>query len=137
MGHVRRFGGLLALTLASLAGVVTAQVPLTQRPGGASPASRIAGDWHSTAPVLIPASRPPLPHGAADLGDSSGGTRLDRMLLLLEPSATQQRALDAELANQLDSKSAEYHHWLTAATFADLYANSATDVRAVVAWLQS
>jgi subtilase family serine protease len=59
------------------------------------------------------------------------------MLLLLEPSAAQQRALDAELANQLDSKSAEYHHWLTAAAFADLYANSATDVGAVVAWLQS
>jgi subtilase family serine protease len=143
MVHGQRFGWSLALLAASLVGVVTAQAPPSptkegaQSQAGVPSGSRLAGDWHSTAPMLIPASKPPLPQGAADLGEASGGTRLDRMLLLLEPSAVQQRALDAELTNQLDSKSAEYHHWLTPAAFADLYANAAPDVASVVAWLQS
>jgi subtilase family serine protease len=59
------------------------------------------------------------------------------MLLLLEPSAAQQQALTAELANQQNTASPEYHHWLTPAAFAAAYANSSSDVAAVVAWLQS
>jgi hypothetical protein len=59
------------------------------------------------------------------------------MLLLLEPSTAQRRALDAKLADQLDPKSSEYHHWLTPAAFADGYSNSLADVGAIVSWLQS
>ena len=71
------------------------------------------------------------------LGEAPAGSRLDRMLLLLEPSPRQKQALDTELANQQNPKSAEYHHWLTPSQFADTYANSANDVAAVVSWLQS
>ncbi len=62
---------------------------------------------------------------------------MDRMLLLLEPSAAQKQALDQELVDQQSVKSPQYHHWLTPAEFAEKYANSAADVTAVVAWLQS
>jgi hypothetical protein len=58
-------------------------------------------------------------------------------MLLLEPSPAQRQALDAELQNQQTSASPEYHHWLTPSAFADRYANSASDVAAVVAWLQA
>jgi hypothetical protein len=102
-----------------------------------NPPSRLAGDWHSSATVVIPNSQPPAPNESADLGPASAGTRLDRMLLLLEPSAAQRQALDAELANQLDPKSSEFHHWLTAAAYGDAYANSLSDAGAVVSWLQS
>lgn len=136
MGHGQRFGGLLALTMASLVGVMTAPV-LAESAVGASARPRIAGDWHLGMRTEIPASKPPLPHGSADLGEASGGVRLERLLLLLEPSAAQKQALDMELVNQLDPKSKHYHRWLTASEYADAFANSATDVAAVVAWLQS
>ena len=102
-----------------------------------TPASRLAGDWRSAAAVTIPASRPPLSSSATDMGAALPSARLERMLLLLEPSPAQQQALIAEIGNQQNPASPEYHHWLTPAAFADAYANSATDVAAVVAWLQS
>jgi subtilase family serine protease len=59
------------------------------------------------------------------------------MLLLLAPSAAQQQALTAELANLQNPSSPSYHQWLTPAAFAASYANSASDVAQVSAWLQS
>ena len=59
------------------------------------------------------------------------------MLLLLEPSTAQRQALDAELADQQNAKSSEYHHWLTPSRFAEDYANSQSDVAGVAAWLES
>lgn len=59
------------------------------------------------------------------------------MLLLLESSAAQKQALDAELANQQNPPSAEYHHWLTPSQFADTYANTASDIAAIASWLES
>jgi len=101
------------------------------------PATRLAGDWRSTAMVTIPARRPPLPPTATDLGAASSGVRLERMLLLLDPSPNLQQALIAEIENQQNSASPEYHHWLTPAAFADTYANSGADLAALVSWLQS
>lgn len=65
------------------------------------------------------------------------GTRLERMLLLLDPSAGRQQALVTELQNQQNPRSPEFHHWLTPAAFAAAYGNSLADVSEVCAWLQS
>jgi hypothetical protein len=99
--------------------------------------SRLAGDWQTSSPVVLPMSLPPLAQDATDLGIAPSQTRLERMLLLLEPSKAQADALDRKLGNQENSASADYHRWLTAGEFAAAYANSAGDVAAVVAWLQS
>ena len=99
--------------------------------------SRLNGDWRSSPRVVIGGGTPALPQGASGLGAAPAGARLDRMLLLLEPSSAQKAALDAELANQQNPKSAEFHHWLTPQQFAEAYANSAADVAAVVSWLES
>lgn len=147
MGYVRRVGGSLALVLTLLMGAAMGESPASgtavstpgvyAAQGSATPGSRLAGDWRSSPSVVIAGSEPPSFQGSADLGRAPAGTRLDRMLLLLEPSNTQRHALDAELASQLDPKSSEYHSWLTAGAFADAYANSISDVGAIVAWLQS
>jgi len=102
-----------------------------------SPASRIAGDWSASAPVLLPAAMPPAPPEALDLGLAPGGLRLERMLLLLEPSAAQRQSLDAELTSLQTPGSCAYHHWLTPGQFADAFSNSAADVNAVADWLRS
>ncbi len=96
----------------------------------------MVGDWHGSPLVVIGARKPVLPQGASDLGPAPREARADRVVLLLEPSAAQQQALDAELKNQQDPKSSEYHRWVTSSQFADLYANSASDVDAVAAWLR-
>ena len=57
------------------------------------------------------------------------------MLLLLEPSAAQQKALDALLQAQQTRSNCAYHQWLTPAQFADSFANSAADAAAIAAWL--
>jgi hypothetical protein len=85
--------------------------------------------------VAIPASRPPISLNAQ--GHAPAGMKLDRMLLLLSPSAAQQQALATELGNLENSSSPHYHQWLTPTAFAASYANSATDVAAVSAWLES
>ena len=59
------------------------------------------------------------------------------MLLLLASSAAQNQALDAELANLQNPASSQYHRWLTPSAFGDAYSNSAADVSAISAWLES
>lgn len=151
MVHKKWLVGSLALLLASFAAPAPAQAPLpaaaarpgrigTPVPGSQSadaPVSRLAGDWRSSTFVTLLNNKPPVPQNAKDAGPAPSETRLERMLLLLEPSAAQRQALDAELSNQQTATSPEYHHWLTPAVFANAYANSVADVAAVASWLRS
>ncbi len=150
MAHKRSFGLPLALILflspgAFIPAVAVAQTPVYQTVGNGlnvgTTTSRLGGEWSSTPAVAIPASKPPAPPAfsipVVNLGEALPGTRLERMLLLLEPSLAQQQALATELESQQNSASPEYHHWLTPAEFATAYANTSSDVAAVSDWLQS
>ena len=103
--------------------------------------SRLAGDWRSAHIVTLPGSQPPQspsdPPTNLQPTIAPPNARLDRMILLLAPSPTQQKALQAELAAQLNPASSEYHKWLTPSAFANAYSNSQADVAAVALWLQS
>lgn len=132
MGHKKSFGLSLALLLLFSLGISNSIEAYAQ-----ATASRLAGDWRASAPAALSAGKPLLSQATSDLGAAPSSTRLERMLLLLDPSADQQQALTAELASQQNPASPEYHHWLTPAAFASSYANSAADVAAVSAWLQS
>lgn len=104
--------------------------------------SRVAGNWSSSAPVALAAARPPLSFpnlsiSGIDEGAAPASENLSRMVLLLAPSAAQQQALAAEITSLQNPSSPNYHQWLTPAAFASAYANSDSDVAAVVAWLQS
>ena len=59
------------------------------------------------------------------------------MLLLLAPSAAQEKALDALLTAQITPGSASYRQWLTPAQFAERFAVSAEDAAQVSAWLEA
>ena len=62
---------------------------------------------------------------------------MERMQLVLKRSAEQDRALQAFMAEQIDPKSADYHHWLEPEAFGRLYGPSDSDVAAVTNWLQN
>ena len=126
MAQRHRFGGGLALLAATLVGV-SASAALAQK---------AAGDGRPGSSLVI-GTKPQVPHGDTVVGAAPAAAHLERLLLLLEPSAAQHKALDAELKDQQDPSSPQYHHWLTASEFADAYANSASDTAAIVSWLKS
>ncbi len=74
---------------------------------------------------------------AVDLGAVPGDLRMEHMLIQLRRSAAAQQALEAYLSRQQDPHSPDYHHWLTAAQFAQAYGAAQSDADAVSAWLRS
>lgn len=143
MGQFNRFG--LPLVVAAVMSAVAFAQPATNtvtpacaaRQGEKAAAVRIATDWRSSPPVLVTGNAKASVGLGDDLGVAPAGIKLSRMLLVLEPSPTQQQALDTFLADQQHSGSCAYHRWLTPSQFADAFANSAADVNAVVAWLEN
>ena len=64
-------------------------------------------------------------------------TRLERMVLLLQPDADQQKALDALTQAQQEPDSASYHQWLSPEEYGSRFGASPADLAKVIAWLQS
>ena len=142
MAQKRASGLPLAMVLMASLGLSGATAGIAQNSSSdtqapPAPLSRLAAEWRTSEPALLAANKPLLNPDAVNLGTPPPVTRLDRMLLLLSPSAAQQQALVNELENQQNPASPVYHHWLTPPAFAAAYANSLADVAAISAWLQS
>ena len=139
MANTRRFrlpSALLVVILTAAAQATAgAQAPCPSSPAQPQAGSRLAGDWHSSAAEPLAAGKLPALSAGLDLGIAPGNIHLDRMLLLLKPSPAQQDALDAFLQSQQTRGDCAYRQWLTPAQFADRFANSASDVSAIAAWL--
>lgn len=101
------------------------------------PANRITAVIDDRIRVVRSGNRHPLARAEYDLGVASPQHRLDRMMLVLQPDGTQQKALDDLLAAQQDPESPQYHQWLTPETFGSLFGVSAHDIDQVVNWLSS
>jgi subtilase family serine protease len=79
----------------------------------------------------------PLARAEFDQGLVNPQLPMERMTLLLKRSAEQEAELEAFMARQLDSRSADFHHWLEPSEFGQLYGPSEADVAAVTSWLQN
>jgi subtilase family serine protease len=90
---------------------------------------------HEPPPATLYGTVHPLARAEFDRGTVAPDLRLDRMLLLLTPSAAQQSALDALVAAQHDPHSPEFHHWLTPAQYASRFGAASGDAAQVNAWL--
>ena len=97
---------------------------------------RIAGRIDEGRVVTLEGNVHPLARAEFDLGAAAGETRLDRMVLLLKPSAGQQAALDALVEAQHDPRSAEFHKWLTPAEYGARFGVSAHDIKRITGWLE-
>jgi len=138
MAHKPSTGLPLAILLLLSLGTAVGQASRATEAEPIAPAapSRLAGDWHSREMVTLAASKPPA-SSAQVVGAAPSQAQLDRMLLLLSPSAAQQQALATEIATLQNTASGKYHHWLTPAAFARSFSNSPSDVAAVCSWLRS
>lgn len=78
----------------------------------------------------------PLTARYPDAGPADASQPLTGMTLYFAPSAEQQAALQAFLAEQQTPGSPSYHQWLSPAQYAAAFGLSPSDVAAVTAWLQ-
>ena len=72
-----------------------------------------------------------------DRGAVTHDFALDHMLLQLRRSPEQEAAFDRYLEDVQNPKSADYHHWLTAAQICERFGPATEDIRTVTGWLES
>jgi subtilase family serine protease len=127
---------LLAATFGCIAIPTAAQVaspPLNLSSIG--PTDRITEVIDEQATIARPGNRPPLALPEFDRGNAPPEHRLDRMILLLKPNASQQQALENLLAAQHDPQSPQYQQWLTPQSFGQHFGVSDHDIDQITAWL--
>jgi hypothetical protein len=71
-----------------------------------------------------------------DQGEAASGTQLTHIRLVLKRSDAQQAALSKFMAQQLDSSSPNYHHWLTPEQMGRIYGLSDNDISALTNWIE-
>jgi subtilase family serine protease len=86
---------------------------------------RLAGNVH-------PMARP-----ESDMGRVDSNKLLERVVMVLKRSPEQDAALAAFNERQYDPNSPDFHHWLTAEEFGQLYGPSDADIASVTNWLQN
>jgi pseudomonalisin len=124
------FSAIFVLSLAlTLSGSLWAQNPHV------APADRIHGVVDDTDRVTLTGSLHPLAKANNAIGVVSRGQRLERMILVLSPSAGQERALKELIRAQQDPASSQYHRWLTPTEFGAQFGASPNDVSVVSKWL--
>ena len=115
----------LIVTLLALTLVVHAQLP-----------SRVTQTIDNNAVVRVPHSTHPLATAANDRGLLDSSQRLERMVLVLKPSAAQQASLARLIDAQHNRNSASFHQWLTPDQFGARFGVSDADLKKTTAWLE-
>lgn len=98
---------------------------------------RITGAIDSGQMVRLARNVHPKAQPESDRGVMDPGFKLGYMTLLTVPTASQQRALDRLLAEQLNPASANYHKWLTPEQYGDRFGLSPGDLNRITTWLKS
>ena len=85
--------------------------------------------------VTLTGNRYPLARPEYEVGILDPASRLERMILVLQPDAVQQKAMDDLAAKQHDPGSPLYQQWLTPQSFAEHFGVSQQDLDRVADWL--
>ena len=70
-----------------------------------------------------------------DRGEASPGLPMKYMVMLLQPSASQQAELTKLVAEQQNPASSTYHKWLTPEEFGERFGVSTGDLGKITGWL--
>ena len=87
--------------------------------------------------VVLNGNTHPLAQAQYDRGAASTSLTLNRMLLVLKRSPSQENALRQLMDDQQDKSSPNYHKWLTPDEYGQQFGPSDKDVQTVAAWLKS
>jgi len=99
--------------------------------------SRVVSRVDDAKLVPLPGNIHPLAKPEYDRGLVDPQLAMDRIQLVLKRSPQQEAALEKFMAEQLDPKSANFHHWLTPEEFGEQYGPSDADLTAVTSWLEN
>jgi subtilase family serine protease len=72
-----------------------------------------------------------------DRGKVAGTFAMNHMLMQLQRSPEREQALENFIGQQHDSSSPNFHRWLTAVQFGEMYGPAPGDIQTVSAWLRS
>jgi Pro-kumamolisin, activation domain len=97
--------------------------------------SRITQEVNDSQRTVLVGNTHPLAQAKYDKGPVSASLALDHMMLVLKHSSAQEAALQTFEAQLQDRKSANYHKWLTAAQYAQLFGASDSDIQKISSWL--
>ncbi len=99
--------------------------------------SRVLSRVNDAQLTVLKGNTNPMARPEFDKGPLNGGKMLERMVMVLQRSPEQDAALAAFNERQYDPKSPDFHHWLHAEEFGQLYGPSDSDIAAVTGWLQN
>lgn len=101
------------------------------------PVDRLPGKIDETRRIALKGSRHPLANSQNALGPVAPDQDLARMVLVLNPDAAQEAALEEFIRAQQDPASPYFHQWLTPQSFGQRFGVSQRDLAQLVKWLQS
>ena len=101
------------------------------------PQSRITQAVDEANLIVLKGNTYYLASAKYDRGAAPSSLPMNRMLLVLQRSPSQEAALEQLLDQQQDHASPNYHQWLTPQQFGQLFGASDQDIQTITAWLQS
>ena len=101
-----------------------------------SQAARVTESIDNNIAVRLPRTHHPLAVAANDRGRVSGDVPMERMVLVLKPSAGQASALRSLINALYDKQSPTYRNWLTPEQYGAQFGPAQQDVDKIAAWLQ-
>jgi trimeric autotransporter adhesin len=99
--------------------------------------NRVLGPIDDAERVALKGNVHPLAQKQFDQGAAPGSTPTGRIMLVLQRSAAQQRALTQFLSDLQNPVSPAYHTWLTPVQYGTAFAVSEFDLLRVQSWLQA
>jgi uncharacterized protein (TIGR03437 family) len=104
--------------------------------GALAQTSRVTQTVDNRVRTVLSGHIHPQALAANDQGRVTPSLAMPYITLSLAPSATQQAALQALLAEQQTPGSPNYHHWLTPEEYAQRFGASDADISKITQWLQ-
>jgi subtilase family serine protease len=105
--------------------------PMAVRPHDRLPANHDANDR-----VLLAGHLHPLARAEFETGRAAPEHPMEKMMLVLRPDDTQERALNALIRAQHDPSSPLFHQWLSPEVYAERFGVSVNDLSGVATWLR-
>lgn len=102
-----------------------------------SPQSRITQAVDESNLTVLKGNTHYLARAEYDRGAAPSSLPMNRMLLVLQRSPSQEAALQQLLDQQQDQSSPNYHQWLTPQQFGQQFGPSDQDIQTITSWLQS
>jgi len=103
----------------------------------AQPQDRVTAPVDVQDRVALTGHVHPMARDEFQVGPTPADHRMENMMLVLRPDATQEQALEALIRAQHDPSSPLHHKWLTPEMYAEHFGISASDVASTTGWLKS